>query len=593
MAPVDPHSYTDSAHPLTKHVALSISLDFDLKTISGSATFTLERSHSGEIFLDTRDLTIDGAWDSDKKELKYFLEPADKIKGSLLRVVLENDVSVYSVSFKTSQQASALQWLDPAQTAGGKLPYMFTQCQAIHARSIFPCQDTPLGRIKYSADVEIPAELATVMSAAYIGRVPAATQSRVIDRFVMEQPIPPYLFALAVGNITYEEVGPRTRIYAEPSDVKAAAYEFANTESTIKQAEALFGPYDWERFDMLVMPPSFPYGGMENPRMVFLTPTIIVGDRSGVEVVAHELAHSWTGNLISNATANDFWLNEGFTTYAERRIIEAQEGVERVTLHIGLGWQGLDEEIERFKDQPEFTKLKQNQEGVDPDEVYSKVPYEKGSIFLRHLEHKFGRPRFDEFLKNYIQTFRFQSIDTETFVVFLKQQLPEVEQVVDLQTWIYAPGIPEDAVRPETGVLQKVLSLADGFTAGVRLQKSDIEGWEALEYIVYLERLPKKMNVKEVAELESQFHFSESNNWEIKVALLTIAAYSAYEPLFPAIEKALQVVGRMKYLKPLYQGLLESSSVGNALAKRVYEEAKDKYHPIAQFAVQFLIQKFP
>ncbi|KAL3692215.1 hypothetical protein R1sor_005866 [Riccia sorocarpa] len=557
MAPVDPHSYTDSAHPLTKHVALVLSLDFDRKTITGTATFTLERPHSGEIFLDTRELIIDRAWDSSKKELNYFLEPADKIKGSLLGVVLEDE------------------------------------CQAIHARSIFPCQDTPLARIKYSADVEIPAQLASVMSAAYIGRVPASTESRVIDRFVMEQPIPPYLFALAVGDITFEEVGPRTRIYAEPSEVKAAAYEFANTESTIKQAEALFGPYDWERFDMLVMPPSFPYGGMENPRMVFLTPTIIVGDRSGVEVVAHELAHSWTGNLISNATANDFWLNEGFTTYAERRIIEAQDGLERVTLHIGLGWQGLDEENERFKDQAEFTKLKQNLEGVDPDEVYSKVPYEKGSIFLRHLEQKFGRPRFDEFLKKYIQTFRFQSIDTETFLVFLRQQLPEVDQVVDLQTWIYAPGIPNDAVRPEIGVLQKVLSLADGFTAGVRLQKADIVRWDPLEYIVYLERLPKRMKVEEVAELESQFHFSESNNWEIKVALLTIAAYSAYEPLFPAIEKALHVVGRMKYLKPLYQGLLESSKVGNVLAKRVYKEAKDKYHPIAQFAVECLIHKFP
>ncbi|BBN04045.1 leukotriene-A4 hydrolase [Marchantia polymorpha subsp. ruderalis] len=593
MTPIDPHSYTDAAHPLTKHAALTISLDFESKTITGTVTLSLERAHSGEIFLDTRDLTIDGAWDSTKKGLKFVLEPADKIKGSLLRVFLENEVSDFTVAFKTSPQASALQWLEPAQTGGGKLPYMFTQCQAIHARSIFPCQDTPIARLKYSADVNIPAELSAVMSAAYIGRVPGETEARVVERFVMEQPIPPYLFALAVGDITYEEVGPRTRIYAEPSEIRVAAYEFAHTEETVKQAEALFGPYDWERFDLLVMPPSFPYGGMENPRMVFLTPTIIVGDRSGVEVVAHELAHSWTGNLISNATANDFWLNEGFTTYAERRIVEVQDGVERVGLHIGLGWQGLEEEVERFKDQPEFTKLKQNLEGVDPDEIYSKVPYEKGFQFLCHLEQKFGRPAFDEFLRKYINKFRFQSIDTETFLVFLKEQLPKVEELVDLETWIYGTGIPKDAVPPGAGILQKVLELADKFKSGVRLQPADVQGWEAQEYIVYLERLPKRLTAEEIQELDGPFHFSESKNWEIKVATLTIAAYSAYQPLFPAIEQTLHTVGRMKYLKLLYQGLLECSREGNALAKKVYEEAKNKYHPIAQVVVQGLISKYP
>ncbi|CAM6084658.1 unnamed protein product [Calypogeia fissa] len=556
MAPIDPHSYTDSSHPLTKHVALSLFLDFEAKIISGSATLTLERAHTGEIFLDSRDLTIQSAEvevedvqskknEKTKKSMKFFLEKPDAIKGSLLRIVLEEETSVFTVTFSSSQSASsALQWLDPSQTAGRKWPYVFTQCQAIHARSVFPCQDTPIARITYSAEVNVPAELSVVMSAAHVGRtlIPSSSgsdcsaQLRNIDRFVMEQPIPPYLFALAAGDITYEEVGPRTRIYAEPSEVRAAAHEFANTEAMVKTAEALFGPYDWARFDLLVMPPSFPYGGMENPRMVFLTPTIIVGDRSGVAVVAHELAHSWTGNLISNATANDFWLNEGFTVYAERRIVEAQDGLEAVQLHVGIGWQELEDEVERFKGRPEMTRLKMQMEGVDPDEIYSKIPYEKGFQFLRRLEFQVGRPTFDDFLKKYIAKFRFQSIDTETFLAFLKENLPGIEEQVDLQTWIHGTGIPDDAIRPKAGLLERIQSLADGYQSGEKPPASEVENWSAQAWIVYIQRLPKKLRAEQIRELEELYHFSDSPNWELKVGILTIAANSAYQPLYPKIE---------------------------------------------------------
>ncbi|KAJ7532566.1 hypothetical protein O6H91_13G009600 [Diphasiastrum complanatum] len=624
MAPIDPHSYTDSSHPLTKHVDLDLFLDFDTRVIYGTALLRLERQHSGELYLDTRDLSIEKVTNASGEPLQFCLEPPQEIKGTLLRIVLQNDSSV-AVTFKTSPSASALQWLEPSQTAGKRLSYVYTQCQAIHARSIFPCQDTPASRITYSANINVPRDMRVVMSAAYIGRSEICAEEskcrfssacnpnlRAIEKFTMKQPIPPYLFALAVGDIVHQDVGIRTRVYAEPPMIKAAAYEFANAEAILKQAEMLFGPYDWERFDLLILPPSFPYGGMENPRMVFLTPTLIVGDRSGVEVVAHELAHSWTGNLISNATANDFWLNEGFTTYAERRIIESLDGEEQVALHLALGWNGLQEDIERFKTRPEFTKLKTNQENVDPDEVYSQVPYEKGCFFLKRLEYAVGRPQFDIFLKKYIETFRFQSIDTETFLDFLNVQLPTINEKVNIDAWINGTGLPPDAdlVKPKSDILESISNLTERFKAEKRIAESkanfgegtdwflyleilehEARNWQAKEWKIFLDSLPKKVEHKTLEDLENRFKLSTSCNWEIKVAFLTIAAYSGYEKCFPAIETCLLTVGRMLYLKPLYAGLLESTPEARNLALRIFTEAKSMYHPIAQGVIQTLLNK--
>ena len=354
MAPLDPHSYADSTHPLTNLIELALFLDFDSKIIHGSATLHLSRPFTGDFFLDTRSLHISVIYGKSCDILLPFkLSEPDAIKGSLLTVSLANQSS-FTVIFRTDSGGSALQWLDPAQTAGGKLPYVFTQCQAIHARSIFPCQDTPAARIRYTAKVNVPSEMSVVMSAAHMGRASSGqlagamasrgassnqstghelssspslmttfgssmgacddniwfAEGRVVELFQMEQCIPPYLFAMAAGDITFADLSPRSRIYAEPPVLAAAAHEFSDTEAMMLQGETLFGPYEWERLDLVVMPPSFPYGGMENPRMVFLTPTVIVGDKSGVQVVAHELAHSWTGNLITNATNDDFWLNE-------------------------------------------------------------------------------------------------------------------------------------------------------------------------------------------------------------------------------------------------------------------------------------------
>uniref|UniRef100_A0A1D1XQC0 Leucine aminopeptidase n=1 Tax=Anthurium amnicola TaxID=1678845 RepID=A0A1D1XQC0_9ARAE len=516
MAPVDPHSFADSDQPFATYVALSLYFDFSHSSIHGTALVSLPCPHSGPFTLDTRSLRVVAALDpATLAPLPHHLpSPPDPIKGQALTVTLSSHSS-FLVAFSTSPSSSALQWLSPPQTSGKAAPFVYTQCQAIHARSIFPCQDTPAARIRYSARLNIPGSLCAVMAAARLARreprpgeaAPACSdaawcaEDRVVEEFEMGQPIPPYLFAFAVGEIRGREVGPRTWVYAEGGQevVDAAAMEFAGTEEMIRVGEKLFCPYEWERFDLLVLPPSFPYGGMENPRMVFLTPTVIKGDASGAQVVAHELAHSWTGNLITNKTNEDFWLNEGFTTYAERRIVEAVQGEERASLNVGIGWKGLNMEMERFKDNMEFTKLKTNQNGVDPDDVYSQVPYEKGFHFLWRIERQIGRDAFDQFLKKYIATFKFQSVDTETFIDFLKASVPGIEREIDLDTWVNGTGIPADAIEPVSNIYLKIVSLANEFKLGRMPREEEVMEWHGQEWELYLENLPKPAEPSQAA----------------------------------------------------------------------------------------------
>lgn len=421
-------------------------------------------------------------------------------------------------------------------------------------------------------------------------------EGRVVEEFTMEQPIPPYLFAFAVGEIGFREVGPRTKVFAEsvPAVLDAAAKEFAGTEDMIRVGEKLFGDYDWERFDLLVLPPSFPYGGMENPRMVFLTPTVIKGDASGAQVVAHELAHSWTGNLITNKTNDHFWLNEGFTTYAERRIVEAVQGEDIAALNIGIGWKGLVDEMERFKDNVEFTKLLTNQEGVDPDDVYSQVPYEKGFQFLWRIERQIGRPAFDEFLKKYIAAFKFQSIDTYMFLDFLKVNVPGIEKEIDLKIWTEGTGIPFDAMEPVSNIYKKIVSLANEFKQGRMPSEEEVANWHGQEWELYLENLPKSVEASQVTALDSRYRLSESKDYEVKVAFLQLAIASRCSEYYNIVEKTLKEVGRMKYLRPLYTALVQGNvkkEEEKIFAQRVFSEARETYHPIAQGVVESIFSK--
>ncbi|RYE86262.1 MAG: M1 family peptidase, partial [Myxococcales bacterium] len=441
MSRLDPHSYADDTQPRTTSFDWKASVDFAAHVIQAEVTLSFAApAAGGPLDLDTRDLTIDAVVDHAGRALGHTLHEADPILGRRLEIAVPAGAPSVTVRYRTSPAASALQWLTPEQTLGQRHPYLFSQCQAIHARSVVPCQDTPSIRQTYTASLDVPAELQAVMAAASHER--EVRGERAVQRFHMPQPIPPYLFAFAVGDLAAKDLSPRSRVWSEPAQLEAAAWEFALVEDHLRAAESLFGPYDWDRYDLLVMPPSFPYGGMENPRLTFLTPSLLAGDRSLVNVLAHELAHSWTGNLVTSTTAEHFWLNEGFTVFAERRILEALEGPELAALHAALGHERLEQAFAQHADQPGLTKLRTSLAGVDPDEAFSAVPYEKGYLFLKALEEAAGREAFDRLLAAWLGAHRFGAATTDDFLALVERTLPGLLARVDAGAWVDEPGLP-------------------------------------------------------------------------------------------------------------------------------------------------------
>jgi aminopeptidase N len=582
MARRDPHSYNDDTQVETELLALTARVDFASKTFTAEAALTFRKPGGGTLDLDTRDLAIDAVVDQDAQPLPFTLHAADPILGARLSIELPAATRAVRIRYRTSPEASALQWLEPAQTASGKLPYLFSQCQAIHARSVVPLQDTPRLRIRYTAELTVPRELQVVMAAAHRGRTEAGDVATV--RWEMPQPIPPYLLAFAVGDLASRDLSPRCRVWAEPSRVEAAAYEFAQVEDMITAAESLFGPYDWERFDILTMPPSFPYGGMENPRLTFLTPTVIAGDRSLVSVVAHELAHSWTGNLVTNANAEHFWLNEGFTMYAERRIVEALDGAEVASLHAALGRRELDESIERFAARPGMTRLRTHLEGIDPDEGYSLIPYEKGYFFLCTIEAAVGRDAFVRWLRSYLDAFRFGAITTEDFEAHIEKNLPGALAKADARRWIDGEGIPATAVPPRSTRLDAIEKLKSNVPAPEVAAK-----WSATEWQLYLELVPRPASEATCRALDDGFHLSDGTNYDVLVSWLTLALQSGYHRVVPRVEQVLASMGRMKYLRPLYTALAKDPKTRD-VAVATFERLRAGYHPIARQMVEGVLR---
>ena len=592
MARLDPHSYADSDQPQTKSLRLKLDVDFDSHRLSGECTLMFGSEVSGPLDLDTRALTLHGARNQTGTEVPYEWADPDPILGQRLRLTLPPGTEAVTLAYETSPEASALQWLTPAQTAGRAKPFLFSQCQAIHARSLAPLQDSPRVRVPYEAQLTVPEDLAAVMSAGLQGQHPGPAKGRRTFVFRMPQAIPPYLLALAVGNLDSRDLSPRSRVYAEPETVEAAAWEFAELEKMIATAEGLFGPYEWDRYDLLTLPPAFPYGGMENPRITFLTPTLLAGDRSLVAVVAHELAHSWTGNLVTNASADHFWLNEGFTVWAERRILEAVYGPDYAAMGWALGLKDLNDALERFgKDSP-LTRLLTDLGGVDPDEVYSEVPYEKGARFVALLERTAGRQRFDRFIRDYMDAFRFTSITSEEFLAFLEEKLPGLSSQVNAQAWIYGLGLPDNAPTFPCPALDRIQALAGGWDRGERPDAATIARWNATEKLLYLQNLARPKTAEECLWLDKAMGLTGQGNYEILVEWLCIAAASDYEPAFERIRQVLTRVGRMKYLRPLYAALGGHVRT-RLLAREIFDSARDQYHPISRRVIASVMESYP
>jgi leukotriene-A4 hydrolase len=587
----DPHSFSRPEEVSVEHLVLDLSVDFTRKQLAGRASLRL-KNHLGadRVVLDTRDLEIRRVTlDDGKTEAQFKLgdKSGSPGMGQPLEIEITPGTTWVNVDYTTSPQAAAVQWLTPEQ-AGSPYPFLYTQSQAILARTWVPCQDSPGVRMTYEATIHAPRELMAVMSAEN----PTQKSADGVYRFKMPQRIPSYLLALAVGDLAFRPLGPNSGVYALPTVIERAAWELADTPKMIAAAEKLYGPYKWGRYDVLVLPASYPLGGMENPRLTFATPTILAGDRSLVSLVAHELAHSWSGNLVTNATWDDFWLNEGFTTYFEGRIMEAVSGRPYADMLAVLGRQDLEDALEELGADSPDTALHLSIAGRDPDEVTSDVAYEKGALFLRLLEQSAGREKFDRFLRTYFDTFAFQSMDTARFVQYLKQQLlggdEALAQQLQIDDWIYQPGLPSNAPQPRSEAFASVDQALQALTAGTPAAQLTTAGWTTHHWLHFLRNLPAQVEAQKMADLDAAFHFSDSGNSEILSEWLMKVIDSKYEPAYPALERFLTSVGRRKFLKPLYTELAKTPE-GAEMALRIYEKARPGYHSVSQKSVDEIL----
>ncbi len=577
----DPHSYSHPEEAVVRHLTLDLDVNFADQILEGSARIDFENlTGTDRLILDTRDLTIHQVTYDDGSEAEWYLGEENEIFGRPLVIAIAPETRSVVVHYETSPDAAAVQWLTPEQTAGGKDPFLFTQSQAILARTWVPLQDSPGVRFTYDARIKVPRNLLAVMSAEN----PTSKSSTGVYQFRMPQPISSYLMALAVGDLEFRSLGPNSGVYAEPEMIERAEWELADTPEMIEKAEKLYGPYRWGRYDILVLPPSFPFGGMENPRLTFATPTIIAGDRSLVSLVAHELAHSWSGNLVTNATWNDFWLNEGFTDYFTFRIMEAVYGREYSEMLALLAMQDLQEEINSLGAASPDTFLKLDLEGRDPDEGMTDIAYEKGYFFLRLLEETYGRELWDQFLRGYFDKFAFSSLTTEEFLQYLDDELiskyPAKSADLNVDRWVYGPSLPSDSPQPRSRAFERVETEIDRFATGTHPSQLEVESWTTHEWLHFLRNLPRELSDDQLRSLDESFSLSETGNSEILFAWLMNTVRNDYDPGYRALEKFLTSMGRNKFLEPLYAELAKTAK-GKQLAMKIYAAARSSYHPIS------------
>ena len=586
----DPTSLANINEVRISHLDLTLAVNFQTRQLTGEAVLTLDNITGADtLILDTRGLTIQSvSLGTGMKPTEYHLGKSVRYIGRPLRIQIAPTTTQVNIRYNTSEDAAALQWVNSEQTASGEKYFLYSQSQFNMARTWIPCQDSPAVRMTYEATIQVPEGYLALMS---------ANNQQVINQdglyhFSMPQPVPSYLMALAVGDLEYSAISDRSGVYAESSVAGAAAWEFAGTEGMIQAAESLYGPYQWEQYDLLILPPSFPFGGMENPRLTFTTPTVITGDRALVALIAHELAHSWSGNLVTNATWNDFWLNEGFTTYFERRITEATRGREYAEMLSELSYHSLRNLVKTMGPKNQDTALKLDLEGRNPEEAYSGIPYVKGMFFLRMLESHFGRERFDAFLSRYFDTFQFQSLTTEEFLEYLRENLLDndaaLERRLRIHEWIYEPGIPSNCPQPQSDELAGVDLQARNFLSGAAPSQLSAAGWSVHHWRHFFDQLPETLSEKQLAALDRQFGLTKSTNPVIQREWFALTARSGYTTTRQATRKFLTTVGRISLIRPVYKALVTTPD-GLTFAKNIYREAKPGYHQMTRNAIEKIL----
>ena len=598
----DDHSYAKPQEARVTHVDLDLTADFESKTLRGTASLTLEaQANAKQVILDTKALDIEGVTDASGGPLKYVLGKGDPMMGRPLTISLPQGAQKVVVRYRTTKDGTALQWLDPAQTAGKTQPFLFSQGEEINTRTWIPTQDSPAIRQTYSARIVVPRALTAVMSAdgklTPDGEDVPGDATEHVFRFTMSKPIAPYLIAIAIGDIGFKAEDSRTGVYAEKVMLDKVAYEFADMGKMVDAAEKLYGPYQWGRYDVLVLPPSFPYGGQENPTLTFATPTVIAGDRSLVSLVAHELAHSWSGNLVTNATWEDFWLNEGFTVYFENRIMEQVYGRDRADMLKVLGYQELQGTLKDLDStgHSTFTELHPDLKGVNPDDYFTDVPYEKGAAFLRMLEAHFGRSHFDAYLKGYFRRYAFKSMTTEAFLADMRVNLfhndDDLEKSLKIHDWVYGKDLPDNVVVPTSPLLDEVAQQVKAFIAGADPKTLTVTDYTSQQWQYFLTQMPDTLTTDQMATLDKTFSFTQSHNDEILFDWLMLTVKHQYKPALPALETFLTSQGRAKFCQPLYQALMKTPDPwGPQLARRIYAEARPGYHYLTREGIDPLVK---
>lgn len=588
---VDAHSFSNPEDVAVSHMHLDLKVDFATRTLAGSVRLDLNRKTDASVLhLDCRQITIDKIVLDNGSEATYLLSEDVEYFGQDLAINLADKTKSLTIYYQTSSEAEALQWLKPEQTAGGKHPFLFSQSQAILARTWVPCQDSPGVKFTYSATITTDPNLIALMSAEN-GREKMPDG---IYHFKMDQPVSSYLLALTVGDLNYKSLGRNCGVYAEPSMVEKCAWEFSDMQSMIDSAEALYGKYAWGQYDVVVLPPSFPFGGMENPRLTFATPTIIAGDRSLVALVAHELAHSWSGNLVTNETWNDFWLNEGFTVYFEQRIMEKVFGKPYEEMETKLGMDGLKKTIQRLtkEGKVEDTHLYLELTGRNPDDGLTDIAYEKGRFFLQTIEYAVGRPKFDAFLKKYFEENAFKPMNTAGFEKYLDEHLlkgdSNVYAKIQPKAWIYGPGLPPTAPNPTSKELEKVEVEVLKFMNGEQASRLVTTDWTTHHWLYFLRQLNDKLDKNQVAELDHTFDLTNSGNSEILCDWFQHCISVDYQPAYKSLERFLTSVGRRKFLSPLYEELVKTDE-GKEWAIKVYKKAKPGYHAVSSNSIEDIL----
>ncbi|MGQ0661535.1 M1 family metallopeptidase [Sphingosinicella sp.] len=590
----DWHSFARPEVARVTHVALDLALDFEAHRIGGTAALDIQAADGAEeIILDSKGLEISAVTDATGQALPFTIGEGDAIRGRPVAVRMGAARQI-RIAYRSAPDAAALQWLTPAQTAGGRHPYLFSQGQAILNRTWIPTQDSPGIRQTWEARITAPAALTVVMSGdRLMPEGEAAEEGRRAFRFRMDHPVPSYAIAIAAGDIAFRSLGPRTGVWTEPAMLDRAAAELVDTERMVEAAERLYGPYRWGRYDLLVLPPSFPYGGMENPTLTFLTPTFIAGDRSLVGLVAHELAHSWSGNLVTNAAWGDSWLNEGVTSYFENRIMEALYGRERAAQEAALSWDSMQRDMAEIGATTNGTRLHVPVEGQDPDSFGVTIAYDKGALFLRTLETIIGRERWDAYLRAYFDRHAFQPMTSARFLADLRQHLirgdAALEERLGLQDWIYGAGVPANAARPDPRAFAGVDAALVAYEGGGVPPAAYVD-WTTAERLRFIDALPRRQDGARLAALDDALGLSQSGNSEVLFAWLRLALANRYQPAVAPTERFLATMGRRKFVVPLFQALMAQGDWGRPIARRLYQRVRPSWHPVTASSVDALMR---